>query len=208
MNSQELPRYKCHKEVQALKISAIEIREDGSAVISPAEPQYAPFTTRPDWAKTWHGSEEDKGYYVVYKDGYTSWSPTAAFEEGYTPANQKHNGYDYMAPADAPVFKGLEHIEIVFAKDQPQYNPLRCLRGRGRFVPVLSRWSFTPEQRSAIADGGDVILELSTFGQPLSPIRMAVTHGEIDPDWVRVSLLDMPAMKPEAKQEVPANSQK
>ena len=32
----QMPRYKCHKEVQALKIASIAIAEDGSAVIVPA----------------------------------------------------------------------------------------------------------------------------------------------------------------------------
>ena len=27
---------------------------------------------------------KDPGYYVVYEDGYESWSPTKAFEDGHT----------------------------------------------------------------------------------------------------------------------------
>lgn len=103
--------------------------------------------------------------------------------------------FEYLQPHDGPVFDGLEKSEIVFAKDQPEYLPLRCLRGKGRMGAVLSRWSPTEEQRRAIAEGADIILELSTFGGPLQPIRMAVAKGEIDPDWVRVCLLDMPAEK-------------
>lgn len=81
---QEMPRYKCHKQVWALKIAAIEIGEDKSAIIAPSDLNYAPFTTKPGWAERWKGSEGDLGYYVVYDDGYASWSPTKAFEEGYT----------------------------------------------------------------------------------------------------------------------------
>jgi hypothetical protein len=89
MNTSELPKYRCHKEVWALKIAAIEINEDGSAKIAPCEQHiYACFTTRPGWATTWKGSEEDLGYYVIYPDGYTSWSPTKSFEEGYTLVRQ------------------------------------------------------------------------------------------------------------------------
>ena len=80
----EMPRYICHKKVHALKIAAIEVNEDKSATISPVEEGYAPFTTKPGWAEKFEGTEEDPGYYVVYADGYASWSPSKAFEEGYT----------------------------------------------------------------------------------------------------------------------------
>lgn len=79
----ELPKYKSHKIVRALSIAAIEVHEDKSATIMPALTAYAPFKTQPGWAERFKGSEDDKGYYVVYDDGYASWSPTKAFEEGY-----------------------------------------------------------------------------------------------------------------------------
>lgn len=88
----EMPRYKCHKEVWALKIKAIaydvelaqaEGREtDGSAMITPEEDGYAPF--RVDYAYVNKHRPKVGGYYVVYADGYKSWSPAPAFEEGYT----------------------------------------------------------------------------------------------------------------------------
>lgn len=80
----EMPRYKSHKEVWALKIDALEVHEDKSATIAPADEGYAPFTTKPGWAVKFEGNEDDRGYYVVYEGGYASWSPTEAFEGGYT----------------------------------------------------------------------------------------------------------------------------
>ena len=80
----DLPRYRCHKQVRALKIATIEIREDKSAVIAPVIVDYAVFTTPPGWAERFKGTEEDPGYFVLYEDGYASWSPSKAFEEGYT----------------------------------------------------------------------------------------------------------------------------
>ena len=86
----EMPRYKCHKEVYALKIMAIyrdseiarqEQREtDGSAVIIP-EDGYAAF--RVDAGYINKHKPEVGGYYVVYADGYKSFSPASAFESGY-----------------------------------------------------------------------------------------------------------------------------
>ncbi len=81
----ELPRYKCHKAVHALKIGAIEIHEDGSATIAPKDDGFLPFKVDADWVSRFKGSnDDDPGYYVVYRDGYKTWSPTEAFEDGYT----------------------------------------------------------------------------------------------------------------------------
>jgi hypothetical protein len=89
----ELPRYKCHKEVWALKIKGIMLdsdlaklddnREtDGSATITPEDEGYAPFKV--DRHFVGKHNPIIGGYYVVYKDGYKSFSPADAFEDGYT----------------------------------------------------------------------------------------------------------------------------
>lgn len=80
----EMPRYKCHKEVYALKIAALEVHEDGTCSIQPADEGFGAFKADSDWVSRFHGTSDDPGYYVVYRDGYKSWSPTKAFEEGYT----------------------------------------------------------------------------------------------------------------------------
>jgi hypothetical protein len=90
--SMEMPRYQSHKQVWALKIKAIDFdidaankenREtDGSAIITPEEEGYAPFKVKHEFVRK-HDPKVG-GYYVVYKDGYTSFSPAEAFEEGYT----------------------------------------------------------------------------------------------------------------------------
>lgn len=99
----ELPRYKCHKEVWALKIKDITPRprptieeletilnssqvasdEDiVGATITPEDPDYAPFPV--SQAYMMKHQPEPGGYYVVYSGGYKSYSPAKAFEEGYT----------------------------------------------------------------------------------------------------------------------------
>lgn len=83
---------------------------------------------------------------------------------------------NYLLPKDGPVFEGPDaDKEVIFAKDQPQYIPLRCFvddsRGDRR---VTSRWTLTDEQRKAVAEGADIYLTLATYGQPLQPILMAV----------------------------------
>ncbi len=89
-DQRELPRYKCHKIVRALKIAYIvrdneddpNAETDGSAMLIPASDGYAPFPVGSEYIRK-HNPEKG-GYYVVYKDGYTSYSPAKAFEEGYT----------------------------------------------------------------------------------------------------------------------------
>ncbi len=81
----EMPKYQCHKVVHALKIGALEINEDRTATLVPKEEGFAPFEVGAEWTEKFKGSDnDDLGYYVVYEDGYSSWSPTKAFEEGYS----------------------------------------------------------------------------------------------------------------------------
>jgi len=86
--SAEMPRYRCHKEVWALKIAEVrdpvteaDHESDGSRIIVPSDAGYAPFRVERDYVRK-HNPQAG-GYYVVYKDGYKSFSPAAAFEEGY-----------------------------------------------------------------------------------------------------------------------------
>jgi len=52
------------------------------AIITPEEEGYAPFKVDSDYMLK--HKPEVGGYYVVYKDGYKSYSPAKVFEEGYT----------------------------------------------------------------------------------------------------------------------------
>lgn len=78
----EMPRYQSHKKVWALKIKAINFVENGGAMITPEESGYAPFPVDDAYVQK-HGPQPG-GYFVQYADGYKSWSPAEAFEEGYT----------------------------------------------------------------------------------------------------------------------------
>mgnify|MGYP003590464618 FL=1 len=89
--SMEMPKYKCIKDVWALKIKSIVFdsdlasqigREtDGSATFTPEDDRYAPIKLSAEFV--YKHKPVEGGYYVVYKDGYKSFSPASAFEEGY-----------------------------------------------------------------------------------------------------------------------------
>ena len=95
--SRQLPRYKCHKEVWALKIESIEIKrptieeldsilngeeERDAAIITPVDKNCAPFGVSSEYLRK--HNPQPGGYYVVYEDGYRSYSPAKAFDDGYT----------------------------------------------------------------------------------------------------------------------------
>lgn len=83
--NQEMPKYKCQKEVWALKIESIkQVDSDGNLEITPADEGFAPFVVDYEYAEK--HKPHAGGYYVVYEDGYKSFSPAAAFESGYTKA--------------------------------------------------------------------------------------------------------------------------
>jgi hypothetical protein len=94
-----MPRYICHKTVHALLISAVlkrgevglDVDEEtfvasdgfhGAELVPDRSDLYAPIEVTAEWYRK-HNPVAG-GYYVVYADGYTSFSPAAAFEDGYT----------------------------------------------------------------------------------------------------------------------------
>jgi hypothetical protein len=94
----------------------------------------------------------------------------------------------FLRPFNGPVVAGLEDFEVVYAKDQPEYLPLRTLVSDTKELNVMSRWTLTPEQRAAIAAGADIFLELMTWGHPLQPIKMRVVQASDDAPSVAASL--------------------
>jgi hypothetical protein len=88
-----MPRYQSHKIVHALKLDRVrhshnvdgEMRGD-TCVLYPEDKKYDPIEVDAKWcnSKISIKDHDDCGYLVVYADGYRSWSPTHAFEHGYT----------------------------------------------------------------------------------------------------------------------------
>jgi len=82
----QLADWKCHKVVKAGKIIMLPMERDGQP-IGPVVVQDAngadcgvdmPATA---FARGWPSVGD---YIVIYEDGYKSWSPAKAFEDGYT----------------------------------------------------------------------------------------------------------------------------
>lgn len=89
----ELPQWRCHKIVGAAKIVAID---HGSRLdLMP----HGVVEVGPMWIREKHAVVG--GYYVQYDDGYASFSPAKAFEEGYAPI-----------PADFKTRVVIEHARV------------------------------------------------------------------------------------------------
>jgi hypothetical protein len=76
-----LPRYQCHKQVSALKVKALVPNPRGYELHFEDE-RFCPIEVTYNW---YHKHEPVLGgYFVVYDDGYQSFSPAEAFEAGYS----------------------------------------------------------------------------------------------------------------------------
>src|SRR5690554_254679 len=84
----QLPKYRCHKEVHAVKIKRIRVGSPlygdplADVVIIPEQEDIGEI--RIDSKYINKHKPKKGGYYVVYEDGYKSYSPPKAFEDGYT----------------------------------------------------------------------------------------------------------------------------
>lgn len=79
-----VPLYKSHKEVHAAKIVKAEPASphENKGFVLTLDGVHSTYEVSFDW---WTKHEaKPGGYLVFYKDGYVSWSPADAFEEGYT----------------------------------------------------------------------------------------------------------------------------
>lgn len=76
----KLQTYQCHKQVQAGEIIMIDRGQTSRLYFAGLETAYV------DVDLAWMNKRRPQvgGYYVVYTDGYASYSPAKAFEDGYT----------------------------------------------------------------------------------------------------------------------------
>lgn len=82
----------------------------------------------------------------------------------------------------------MKHIKtadcnMVYRGPEPGIGDLHCRRaridGRGR-TAIFSTWTFTDEERKAIAEGANVELALY-YVEPIPPISMIVTTNKESP---------------------------
>lgn len=96
LSVEAMPLYQSHKRVRALKIKQVikhphpDPQHDRAKFEESSElagvhlcfEGAAPLYVTPEWYR--RHEPQAGGYYVVYEDGYASFSPAKAFEESYT----------------------------------------------------------------------------------------------------------------------------
>lgn len=83
-NLNHLQDYQCHKKVKAQKISRIDLVFDTrTAQVYNIQFEGGGFV---DVDGSWVDQHQPRpgGYFVIYSDGYQSFSPEGAFEDGYS----------------------------------------------------------------------------------------------------------------------------
>lgn len=109
----ELPQWYSHKKVRAAKIERVDLAATSEPTLLYLEGDFEISVT-----DEWIGRHTPKGgilidlvggYFVRYIDGYESWSPAKAFEDGYT------LGPDIHAEGACPPDVGEEDPSIVEA---------------------------------------------------------------------------------------------
>lgn len=80
----QLPEWQCHKKVWAFKIFNILERKGETGYVSYVLSDGASAVVYVSMEYVEKHKPEVGGYYVRYQDGYESYSPAGAFEEGYS----------------------------------------------------------------------------------------------------------------------------
>lgn len=77
-----------------------------------------------------------------------------------------------------PISPDLGLPEIVFAKNQPEYQPLPAIRLDDG--AVITRWRLTWWERLKVLVRGDVWLWVMTFHKPLQPVTLEVDRPQCE----------------------------
>lgn len=84
LNTMGLPKWQSHKNVWAGKVAALSEKEGIPSLILDLDGDQTNIAVGQAWLD--RHKPEVGGYFVLYQDGYRSYSPAKAFEEGHTPA--------------------------------------------------------------------------------------------------------------------------
>ena len=169
-----MPAYKSHKTVWAVKIA--EIRQHngvtafvgGSWLIVPTDPNCAPIEVPHAFIQK--HTPLAGGYFVIYEDGYQSYSPDTAFETGYTLID------DTKAMSFGGAIQALEdgyRVARAGWNGKGMWLALSC--NGTRAVAAEGFWS-PHNAEHAVAQGG--------IAQVLPCITMKTATGEILMGWL------------------------
>lgn len=189
--AREMPRYKSHKTVWALKILMIDPLPNPDpgnsaamsygAKITPAEEGYAPFDVDADYVT--RRRPEAGGYFVVYEDGYQSFSPAKAFEEGYLSLDEMER----IAPAPKNLREALADALNRFCAENGSNSPdfilaeyvASSLIAFDNAVNARERWHGRKVELLDTADDAPRV-EGAEANSPVPPLEQAIVAAGAD----------------------------
>ncbi|PYS52437.1 MAG: hypothetical protein DMF68_01630 [Acidobacteria bacterium] len=71
----------------------------------------------------------------------------------------------------SPVIPVADHPEVIYAKDQPEYQPLPAVRNAEGII--LTRWELSESEKRQIVEQGYIYLMVMTFNNPLQPVLLS-----------------------------------
>lgn len=75
--------------------------------------------------------------------------------------------------------KKFKEANVVFTKDQPEYQPLPAYRAESPQGEVVTCWKLSFRERLRILFTGEVWLCMLSFNNPLTPTFMTTEKSEI-----------------------------
>jgi hypothetical protein len=73
----------------------------------------------------------------------------------------------------------FKHQNIVFAKDQPEYNQLPALKLDSPEGEVISCWKLSFKERFKVLFLGRIWLSIMSFNKPLTPTFLSVNRKDV-----------------------------
>lgn len=79
---------------------------------------------------------------------------------------------------------GSKPIEIMLGENQPEYVPLPAVYLDSPARPMITRWELTDEERLAIANGADIVMQQLTFWRAFQPVNLQIVLRDESPMFV------------------------
>lgn len=76
----------------------------------------------------------------------------------------------------SPVIPVANHPEVIYAKEQPEYEPLPTVKRPDG--TILTRWEMSEDEKRQVAEQGFIYLMVMTFNQPLQPVLISADVPE------------------------------
>lgn len=135
--------YRSHKLVKAAKIERLTHRpdSDGFMLYFDGVPNAEGRTVTWAWVERHMGPEQQNlvgGYFIEYPDGYQSWSPASAFEDGYT--EEGSDGFTGLPVAGYAATQSAANVTLVNQNKAVEEAALRVLDELERVEGVDRRW--------------------------------------------------------------------